>query len=113
MRGTNNAACAQNHDGPQRLREWGRCSLCCLAIALLVACHLRVRLIFLLHGRSLYNWMSKRPYYVRAPCSLYQRDRGSFGSTAVRPLLPEARAESDLLLPLSLPARVLSFTLSI
>ena len=26
---------------------------------------------------------------------------------------PEARAESDLLLPLSLPARVLSFTLSI
>src|SRR6267154_2236938 len=111
MRGTNNAACAENHDWSRCFGPRRRGCLCCLAITLFVACHLRVRLVFLLHGRSLYNWISRRRYYVRAPCRLYQKDPGSFGLTGVRRLLPEARAESVLPLRLSSPARVLSCTL--
>src|SRR6201989_1296937 len=107
MRGTNNAACSENHDWSRRLGDRRRGCLCCLAIALFVACRLRVRLVFLLHGRSLYNGVSKRPYYVRAPCNLYHKDRGNFGSTGVRRLLPEGRAESVLPLRLSPPPPVL------
>src|SRR5204862_5552292 len=105
MCSTNDPTCAQNHDWSSRFRPWGGGGLCCLAISLFVVCLLRV--IFLLHGRSLYNGISNRPYYVRAPCSLYQKNRESFGSTGERQLLPARRAESVLPLRLSSLARVL------
>src|SRR5437764_13511555 len=108
MCSTNDATCAENHNWSRRLRSWGGGGLCCLAISLFVVCLLRV--IFLLHGRSLYNGISNRPYYVRAPCSQYRKNRGGFGLTVERQLLPAGRAASVLPLRLSSLARVLSCT---
>src|SRR5258708_9439345 len=80
MRCANDAACAENHDWPSAFGTWRRGCLRCLLIALFVAFCLRV--VRLLHGLSLYDWITSWFRDVRSEslCPVLIRLRPSFCS---------------------------------